>query len=65
MGKSSDFHYNSDTENWDFETTDLKCSFQPDGEKNGLKSLTHKSTGVDVVHSKYNINTSRFMGQTF
>ena len=36
MGKSLDFNYNSDTKNWDFETDDMKCSFQPDGEKNGL-----------------------------
>ena len=61
MGKSSAFLYNSNTENWDFETTDLKCSFQPEGEKNGLKSLIHKSTGVDVVHSKYNWSLNLFM----
>ncbi|GIS68352.1 MAG: hypothetical protein CM1200mP7_3010 [Chloroflexota bacterium] len=44
-----DFNYNSDTKNWDFETDDIKCSFpKPDGEKNGLKSLIHKSTGFDL-----------------
>ena len=61
MGKSSDFYYNSNTENWDFETANLKGSFQPEGEKNGLKSLIHKSTGVDVVHSKYNWSLNLFM----
>ena len=61
MEKYSDFYYNSNTENWDFETTDLKGSFQPAGEKNGLKSLIHKSTGVDVVHSKYNWSLNLFM----
>lgn len=40
---------------WSFETDELTGLLDPTGARHGIKSLTHRATGVDVVHEKYDL----------
>ena len=46
---------------WHFETEQMAGHIQPDGDRHGIKELTHKPTGAQVVHPKYDLLNLFFM----
>ncbi len=40
---------------WSFETDEMVGLLDPVGARHGVKSLTHRASGVDVVHEKYDL----------
>jgi hypothetical protein len=40
---------------WRFETDEMAGRIDPGGARHGVKALTHKATGVDVVHERYDL----------
>jgi len=40
---------------WRFETAELDGLLDPLGRRHGIKTLTHRASGVDVVHEKYDL----------
>ena len=46
---------------WHFETEQMAGYVQPDGDRHGIKELTHKPTGAQVVHPKYDLLNLFFM----
>ncbi len=40
---------------WRFETEEMEGLLEPMGARHGIKTLTHKATGVDVVHPRYDV----------
>lgn len=40
---------------WRFETDEMEGLLDPVGARHGIKTLTHRATGVDVVHEKYDL----------
>ncbi len=44
-----------DSGTWRFETDEMSGMLEPMGARHGVKTLTHKATGVDVVHEAYDL----------
>ncbi len=49
------FELHASTETWHFETEQMMGRLDPTGERHGIKSLTHRASGVDIVHEKYDL----------
>lgn len=49
------FAMDASGEAWRFETDELEGVLNPMGARHGIKTLTHRPTGVDVVHEKYDL----------
>ncbi|MCS7187424.1 MAG: hypothetical protein RMK89_10795 [Armatimonadota bacterium] len=48
-------NYDEQHKGWHFETEELKGFLLPEGQRHGVKTLVHKPTGVDFVHSQYDV----------
>lgn len=46
---------NDSTGTFDFETSELRGSIQPQGAYHGISQLLHKPTSVELVHPKYSV----------
>ena len=55
---------NGEAGKWGFETDEIVGYIQPDGDRHGIKELTHKPSGVQVVHPKYDVFNLFFMFST-
>jgi len=40
---------------WRFDAEEMTGLLDPRGERHGVKSLTHRTSGLDVVHEKYDL----------
>ncbi|MGC9318613.1 MAG: hypothetical protein ACP5KN_11350 [Armatimonadota bacterium] len=49
------FEHDAETGWWRFETDELEGMLEPEGSRHGIKTLTHRPTGVDVVHPDYDV----------
>lgn len=49
------FELHASSKMWHFETGEMAGRLDPTGARHGVKTLTHKASGVDVVHEKYDL----------